>query len=38
LHASYANFFEHYCEVLAEYSEAEQRAVLHDSAMKFYRL
>ena len=38
LHASYADFFEVYRKVLSEYSEAEQRAVLHDNAMKFYRL
>lgn len=38
LHASYADFFEKYCEVLAEYSEADQRAVLHDNAVRFYRL
>ncbi len=38
LHASYADFFGHYRKVLSEYSEAEQRAVLHDNAVKFYRL
>ena len=38
LHASYADFFGVYRTVLAEYSEAEQRAVLHDNAVKFYRL
>ena len=38
LHASYADFFAGYRKVLSEYSEAEQRAVLHDNAMKFYRL
>jgi len=38
LHASYADFFGVYRKVLAEYSEAEQRAVLHDNAAKFYRL
>jgi len=38
LHASYADFFGIYRKVLAEYTEAEQRAVLHDNAMSFYRL
>ncbi len=38
LHASYADFFGHYRKVLSEYSDAEQRAVLHDNAAKFYRL
>jgi len=38
LHASYADFFGIYRTVLSEYSEAEQRAVLHDNAVKFYRL
>lgn len=38
LHASYADFFGIYRTVLAEYAEAEQRAVLHDNAVKFYRL
>lgn len=38
LHASYADFLGIYRRVLSEYSEAEQRAVLHDNAMKFYRL
>ena len=38
LHASYADFFGIYRKVLAEYTEAEQRAVLHDNAVKFYRL
>jgi len=38
LHASYAEFFGIYRTVLAEYTEAEQRAVLHDSAAKFYRI
>ncbi|HEY6830923.1 MAG TPA: amidohydrolase family protein [Pseudolabrys sp.] len=38
LHASYADFFGHYRRVLAEYSEAEQGAVLHDNAVKFYRV
>ena len=38
LHASYVDFFAHYSRVLGEYSEAEQRKVLHDNAVKFYRL
>ncbi len=38
LHASYADFFGVYLTVLSEYTEAEQRAVLHDNAVKFYRL
>jgi|SRR5579862_663933 len=38
LHASYADFFGIYKKVLAEYTEAEQRAVLHDNAARFYRL
>jgi predicted TIM-barrel fold metal-dependent hydrolase len=38
LHASYADFFAHYRRVLSEYSEAEQRAVLHDNAARFYRI
>ncbi len=38
LHASYAEFFSHYRAVLAEYSEGEQRALLHDNAAKFYRI
>ena len=38
LHASYADFFGVYRNVLAEYPEAEQRKVLHDNAVKFYRL
>ena len=38
LHASYADFIGVYRTVLAEYSEVEQRAVLHDNAVKFYRL
>ena len=38
LHASYADFFGHYRTVLSEYTEAEQRKVLHDNAVKFYRL
>ncbi len=38
LHASYEDFFAIYRKVMSEYSEAEQRAVLHDNAAKFYRL
>lgn len=38
LHASYADFIGIYRRVLAEYPEAEQRAVFHDNAAKFYRL
>jgi predicted TIM-barrel fold metal-dependent hydrolase len=38
LHASYADFFGIYRAVLSEFTDAEQRAVLHDNAMKFYRL
>jgi predicted TIM-barrel fold metal-dependent hydrolase len=38
LHASYADFFGIYRTVLSEYPEAEQRKVLHDNAVKFYRL
>jgi predicted TIM-barrel fold metal-dependent hydrolase len=38
LHASYADFFEIYRTVMSEYTEAEQRKVFHDNAVKFYRL
>jgi predicted TIM-barrel fold metal-dependent hydrolase len=38
LHASYGDFLAVYRAVLSEYTEAEQRAVLHDNAAKFYRL
>ena len=38
LHASYADFLGVYRTVLAEYTEADQRKVLHDNAVKFYRL
>jgi predicted TIM-barrel fold metal-dependent hydrolase len=38
LHASYADFFGIYRTVLAEYTEAEQRRVLHDNAARFYRI
>ena len=37
LHASYADFFGVYRTVLSEFTEAEQRAMLHDNAVKFYR-
>ena len=38
LHMSYADFLRLYRTVLAEYTESQQRAVLHDNAAKFYRL
>ena len=38
LHASYADFLGIYRQVLAEYTETEQRAVLHDNAARFYRV
>jgi len=38
LHSSYADFFGIYRKVLSEYSEAEQRAVLHDNPARFYQL
>ena len=38
LHASYADFVAGYRKVLAEYPEADQRRVLHDNAVAFYRL
>jgi predicted TIM-barrel fold metal-dependent hydrolase len=38
LHASYADLIGAYRTVLAEYSEHEQRQVLHDNAVRFYRL
>jgi predicted TIM-barrel fold metal-dependent hydrolase len=38
LYASYADFIGIYRKVLAEYTEAEQRKVLHDNAAAFYRL
>jgi predicted TIM-barrel fold metal-dependent hydrolase len=38
LYLSYANFFAIYRKVMAEYTEAEQRAVFHDNAETFYRL
>jgi len=38
LHASYADFLGVYRAVLDEYPEIDQRRVLHDNAVKFYRL
>ncbi len=38
LHASYADFFGIYRAALSEYTEADQSAVLHDNAVKFYRI
>ena len=38
LHTSYADFFAIYLKVMSEYTDAEQRAVFHDNAGKFYRL
>lgn len=38
LHTSYAEFIGFYRSVLGEYSVTEQRKVLHDNAVKFYRL
>lgn len=38
LHASYADFLEHYRKALSEYPEVDQRKVFHDNALKFYRL
>ncbi len=38
LHASYADFLDIYRKVLCEYPERDQRAVLYDNALKFYRL
>lgn len=38
LHVSYADFLGAYRKALAEYTEAEQCAVLHDNAVRFYRL
>jgi hypothetical protein len=38
LHTSYADFFAIYRKVMAEYTEAEQRAVFHGNAARFYRL
>ena len=38
LFASYADFIAAYKKVLSEYLPAEQRAVFHDNAKRFYRL
>jgi len=38
LHSSYANLMAAYRTVLSEYSETDQRRVLHDNAIGFYRL
>jgi predicted TIM-barrel fold metal-dependent hydrolase len=38
LHASYAALIEAHRTVLAEYPEVDQRRVLHDNAVAFYRL
>lgn len=38
LHASYADYFGRIRKVLSEYDEAEQRAILHDNAVRFYRI
>jgi len=38
LHSSYAALIAAYRTVLSEYSEDEQRRVLHDNAVRFYRL
>ena len=38
LYLSYADFFAIYRKVMSEYNVAEQRAVFHDNAVKFYRL
>jgi predicted TIM-barrel fold metal-dependent hydrolase len=38
LHSSYANLIEAYRTVLSEYSEADQRKVLHDNGAAFYRV
>lgn len=38
LHASYADFLCVYRKVMAEYTEAEQRAGFHDNTARFYRL
>jgi predicted TIM-barrel fold metal-dependent hydrolase len=38
LHSSYTALIATYRTVLSEYSEDEQRCVLHDNAVKFYRL
>jgi predicted TIM-barrel fold metal-dependent hydrolase len=38
LHTSYADFLGAYRKVLSEYPDSEQRRVLHDNAVRFYRL
>jgi predicted TIM-barrel fold metal-dependent hydrolase len=38
LHACYSDFLGVYRAALSEYTDAEQRAVLHDNAAKFYRV
>ncbi|MBN8908304.1 MAG: amidohydrolase, partial [Rhodospirillales bacterium] len=38
LHASYADLFGAYRKALDEYSEEDQRKVLHDNAAAFYRV
>jgi len=38
IHASYADFFGVYRTVLAEYREDDQRKILHDNAVSFYRI
>jgi predicted TIM-barrel fold metal-dependent hydrolase len=38
LHASYADLIAAYRTVLAEYPQDDQRRVLHDNAVRFYRL
>ena len=38
LFASYADFLAAYRTVMSEYTEADQRKVFHDNAVKFYRL
>jgi predicted TIM-barrel fold metal-dependent hydrolase len=38
LHASYKDFLDCYREALSEYPETEQRKMLHDNAVGFYRL
>lgn len=38
LHEGYADYFTIVRKVLSEYTEADQRAILHDNAVKFYGL
>jgi predicted TIM-barrel fold metal-dependent hydrolase len=38
LHAGYGEFLDVYRTVLSEFSDVDQRAVLHDNAVKFYRI